>query len=586
MGPILFTLDRMARPQSSRPSSSPHSEASPPRVESDSHELLTGSSSLWNSLVFLAVLTTLFLLCCFPLVDTDIWWHLKTGQLMWKEWRIPRFDWYTYKDADRPWIDLHWGFQLLLAGLHRLGGIDLIVLFKAAAYTLTAAIAWRTAGNRLPVWLKGLLWITPLVLLAGRALERPEMLSMIFLATTLWILQKAPERPNLLWWLIPLQLVWTNCHALFVLGLIVIWCFVVDNVVREILFPRGNSPADETVPVGTVPVPLLKVLAAAVLATLICFLNPYLHEGFFFPIVLFRKFSSERKIYLSIGEFQSPWMFLRRAGLTNTTPIAFLTLFGLSCLSFVAPLLRQRFSLFRFLLLTAFGWLAWTAVRNQSAFAVVAIVVTCSNLEDGPWSWLNEEFGAAAILRWRLWLSRGVFALYCIWMYAVVSEAWGHSKWNDPRNFGLGERNAWHGHLAAKFAGQGGLPRYAFGAHIGLAATYIYENGPTHKVFMDPRLEVCSIETFLQFNTVLDEMRNGNPKWMDRIRSPDGALPVLILDSRGSRSEINGIMLSLADKWRMVYADASAAVFVESAVADRLNMPMADPTPMMLPPEF
>ena len=63
----------------------------------------------------------LFLACCFPLTDTDLWWHLKTGQLILAEGRLPQVDWYTYTDFDKPWIDLHWGFQLLVTALYGRG---------------------------------------------------------------------------------------------------------------------------------------------------------------------------------------------------------------------------------------------------------------------------------------------------------------------------------------------------------------------------------------------------------------------------------------------------------------------------------
>src|SRR5690349_20348483 len=81
------------------------------------------------------VLAWTFLALCFPLYDTDFWWHLRTGELIFARGEVPSVDMYTFMDSERPWIDLHWGFQLLIAGLYHLGGPTLVILVKAITIT-------------------------------------------------------------------------------------------------------------------------------------------------------------------------------------------------------------------------------------------------------------------------------------------------------------------------------------------------------------------------------------------------------------------------------------------------------------------
>ena len=71
-----------------------------------------GRDSLW----YAGLLLLVFLLGCHDIGNGDIWWHLKTGQLIWETGGVPRTDWYTYTNPDAEWIDLHWGFQLIVAG--------------------------------------------------------------------------------------------------------------------------------------------------------------------------------------------------------------------------------------------------------------------------------------------------------------------------------------------------------------------------------------------------------------------------------------------------------------------------------------
>src|SRR5579872_7074712 len=136
-----------------------------------SSRILVGGLFLWT-----------FLSLCFPLSDTDFWWHLKTGELMLQEGRIPQVDWYTFTDSDKPWIDLHWGFQLLITVLYRWGGASLVILVKSAVITAAVGLAWKAGGAHLPAWGKSAVWILPVICVSGRAYERPEMLSQLFLA--------------------------------------------------------------------------------------------------------------------------------------------------------------------------------------------------------------------------------------------------------------------------------------------------------------------------------------------------------------------------------------------------------------------
>ena len=146
----------------------------------------------------------------------------------------------------------------------------------------------------------------------------------------------------------------------------------------------------------------------------------------------------------------------------------------------------------------------------------------------------------------------------------------------------MGERPHWFIHDAAIFAGKPGFPRFAFVANNGQAAVYTYHNGPDRRIFMDARLEVCTLETFKEYNKILDYMAAGNPAWQQELlASSGGEMPVVILDSRGSRFQINAMIQT--PSWRLVFADRSAAVFLTAAQADKLELPAVDSEPLMYP---
>src|SRR5262249_24076409 len=109
----------------------------------DHHGLSLGSDRTRRAdrLLFLAMAVLAGLLGCYELFDTDVWWHLRTGRWILEHRRVPRLDLFTFSSADRPWIDLHWGFQVALATAHAMGGVPAMVLLAALASAAAVAIA-------------------------------------------------------------------------------------------------------------------------------------------------------------------------------------------------------------------------------------------------------------------------------------------------------------------------------------------------------------------------------------------------------------------------------------------------------------
>ena len=106
-------------------------------------------SALESRILVVALLTATFSWSCSPMMGFDIWWHLKTGQLILEQYTLPFVDWFTYSDSEAAWVDLHWGFQILAAATYAAGGVALLVLAKAALITTTVAIGVFATGSKL-----------------------------------------------------------------------------------------------------------------------------------------------------------------------------------------------------------------------------------------------------------------------------------------------------------------------------------------------------------------------------------------------------------------------------------------------------
>lgn len=538
-------------------------------------------SSAWERLVLPSMLLWLFLACVFPTFDTDFWWHLRTGDYILDEHRIPFLDLFTYTDSDKIWVDLHWGFQVALAAVFRVGGLSLVILVKAGIIAASVLIAYASSGKPLRNWIRVALWTAPAIAITGRAFERPEIVSQVFLAAWLWIVPRLSERPKLAWWLPVIQLAWVNFHSLFALGPVVAVAYVIDVGLRRMLASNGRFGLRPTEREPS----LNRIAAVAGLIVLAAFVNPYFEEGAFFPLVVFRKFTTEHEFYSqNIGEFESPIDFALDHGLTNVLLLSELATWILGAASFVCLGLRGRWSPFRLVLFAAFSYLEWKATRNSTIFALVAGFVTCANF--GEIAALaphgahprGEAASSKSAARWSL----GLTALWLVGCVLTVTEVW-HHVCGEGRTFGLGERPNWFIHAAVKFAGQPGFPSRAFVANNGQAAVYEYHNGPDRRVFMDGRLEVCTEKTFRLYLGVLQMMATGDRRWESIVRYDGPEMPAIILDSRFSREAINGLFATPG--WRMVFADGTAAVFLDEQTAIKLRLPAVPPPAELLDPD-
>jgi hypothetical protein len=384
-------------------------------------------------------------------------------------------------------------------------------------------------------------------------------------------------------------ILWTNFHALFVLGVVVCGLFVFGGLCLNLFSPQARYLADRKIPSKTLLLLGLLALAAPLL-------NPYLEQGWLFPLELYRKFSVEHDFYSPrVGEFQQPALFLQAALAKRTgqgKPIGIDMLFSgegliypfaqicilILCLAAGLSLFlrRRKISIYRLLLLAGFSHLAWVATRNTGVFALVASVCTCGFIDDADPPRSDPETPSSGAH-----LDQLAAILLALMMGLVVSGEWGNigEQW---KKFGWNEARHWFGHDAMKFAARPGMPQRAYLAHFGMAGTYIFHNGPQRKVFMDPRLEVCSRKTFEEWERAMSLMASRNTAWEGIVNRDGKELPAVILDSRSSRPVINGLLGTPG--WRLVFADPSAAVFIPTSLANRLNLPMADPRPLHKPP--
>jgi len=197
--------------------------------------------------VRLALAAAAFVAGCFPILESDLFWHLASGRWMVEQGAIPRRDPFRFTPPELPWIDHEWLFQLAAWGIERLAGLDGLIVARATALALFALLLFALARRAgLGPALAGLVALGGLLGARPRFLFRPEIVTLFALLLLLaglgrWIEQR---RPAILGGLALLVVVWVNFHGQALLAPAVAGLFLLGArgagarlALREILVP-------------------------------------------------------------------------------------------------------------------------------------------------------------------------------------------------------------------------------------------------------------------------------------------------------------------------------------------------------------
>lgn len=305
------------------------------------------------------VLTAIASAAADPVIDPDSFWHLATGKLILKTREIPKSDTFSWTAPGRKWIAHEWLTEILFGLLHAVGRWPALVAYAVVTITVSWAIVAGTC-RRLGA---GAGWSNAVTLFAALSClhtwgARPQMLSLLFGAIFADLFVRAWQgRPKLLWWCVPIMLVWCNAHGGYMFGIAALLLFVCglvsERVVGKVL-PSIRSGAD------AVSSHLLRHGLLALVATIaISLVNPNGVDGFVYPFSYLGDNASTRYI----EEWFSP-TFAR----LQWWP--FFALLALAAV--VAWKMRRSIPIYAVVGMAIYGALGIQSVRNITQFSFFA----------------------------------------------------------------------------------------------------------------------------------------------------------------------------------------------------------------------
>jgi len=157
-----------------------------------------------------------------PINDGDFWFHLKTGEYLFKTGTIPRTDLFSFTNYGIPWIAHGWlSGAIFYAVYSRLGFNALIIIFAI----LTAVAFWITykRSNAHP-FVRGFATLIGISTVLPNIGVRPRVFTLLLASVYLALLARYARegKGRLIWSLVPLMVLWANLHGAFLIGLALI----------------------------------------------------------------------------------------------------------------------------------------------------------------------------------------------------------------------------------------------------------------------------------------------------------------------------------------------------------------------------
>lgn len=182
------------------------------------------------------------------LFSADIWWHLQSGLWMLQNHTIPHYGIFS-QYPDKPWIASNWAFELLVAAIYRIIGLKAICVVLIALRSALALVTFSVAYTvRRHFWLAVLLSaITQYVLVDLQPL--PIVFSVLLFGVELSLLIRSRRQRDVrpLYFLPLLFCCWANLHPGFVYGLLLLFFFLLSEVIERWL-PNSDLSLEQGEP--------------------------------------------------------------------------------------------------------------------------------------------------------------------------------------------------------------------------------------------------------------------------------------------------------------------------------------------------
>jgi len=494
-----------------------------------------------------------------PIMNSDIWWHLKAGEYIINEQTIPNQDIFSFAIEGKEWIDLSWLFQKGVYTLYSYFGLNSLIIFKTILGLVIFYLLLQAGYYRENYFVSLLVLIIVLFSSSFRFMVRPEVVSYFYCSLYLFLLHrfKYHSKTKIILLLPVIQILWVNSHGLFIIGVIILTSFWLSET---IILMRVAKYFDAAMTLSKKTYVLLTIITFSVI--LVNLINPYGLKGVFFLRELYYNISGSSDIFQNIIEFQP----LLNSGRDYSFLWSFYALLSIVVFSFIINF--KKINLFRLFLFVIFIFLAIKAIRNVALFSLVSGYIAIANINlyfsQKKDSRIFRIFSSNTTMYYMM-----VVLLFCMMILpsGSILQRYLNEK-EDSYGYGFGIKRNTIPIRAMKFIRKADIKENMFNFSLGIGNYFIWEFWPQRKVFSDGRLEVYDEEFFYAYlNSIANEdawnniieKYNVNYLILDHTRANKMASDYF---KRRYKSFLNNRVKN--DLWKLVYIDPLCVIFIKN----------------------
>jgi hypothetical protein len=287
------------------------------------------------------------------LADPDTWWHIKTGQDILANFRLPIVDSYSHTYAGHPWIAKEWLSQVLFALSFNLAGWSGVLWLTAIAITSAIAILYFELAKAIHPLLAFVAAPAIVLFCVPVFIARPHVFTFVIaIIFTSRLLNSAVQQRKPEFWLLLSVSLWANLHGSFTLA------FVIAGFAFLAMLEKNRLKDFRLTG---------QWLAFLILCPVASFVNPYGLQ----PLLINLSFVSGLPVMSLIGEWQ-PF----------NAAVAPLIEFGLLTFIFILLVTGVRLSITKTLFLIFTLHMMLSHIRFIYVFFLLVPIIVCREIAE------------------------------------------------------------------------------------------------------------------------------------------------------------------------------------------------------------
>lgn len=499
----------------------------------------------WGLFLTIFFFSVLFFVNIISFLDTDIWFHIKSGEIIANQ-GIIHHDVFSFRTEGREWFPYEWLFQIIVFYFYKFFGIESIKYFIALSTTLMVFFIFMILRKlfQLNIILSAFCSFFFLVSIYEFIAKRPASLAYTLLTVHLFlILLYYFKNKNWLWVSLPITLVWTNIHGSVFLSPLLFAGYGAVCFVNLKLFKQKDWLRK------------FKTLSIFAAISAILTITPPL---FFTQYRLLWLFFEHRK---TITNFIDEWTPLRE------NPYAFIYYSAVLTVIFVLffgtlikhKLFKQTVWILPILLLP---FTAYTASRNVFLGYITLTLML---------GWIFAK-----------WQNFKIHLVFKILLFVILTFLVGYGIWLLP--FKKAPVRLYFPVKAVQFIKTYNLAGNIFNEY-GLGGYLLFHLYPTHKVFIDGRTDLymcCEMKELLEIALKKNLPDSEYKKFLDQLLGKYQTSYILVRTQKHQVLRKVAKILTDDPEWNLIYWDDDSQIIVKkdgknNAILAKLGTKAATP---------